>query len=86
MIYRVLCDDVGGVSLCGLFCFLGGAEHMKQLLYSILQQPVNQSLQQRQLRKNKKVLFGQNATFYSTITNAVNLLCARSLLLLTLIP
>lgn len=48
--YCVLSDDVGGVSFCVFFRFLGRAEHMKQLLYSILQQPVNQSLQQRQLR------------------------------------
>lgn len=49
--YRVLSDDVGGVSFWVIFCFLGGAEHMKQLLYSLLQQPVNQNLEQRQLRK-----------------------------------
>lgn len=49
--YRVLSDDVGGVSFSFIFRFLGGPEHMKQLLYSLLQQPVNQSLQQRQLRK-----------------------------------
>ena len=48
--YCVLSDDVGGVSFCVFFHFLGGAEHMKQLLYSVLQQPVNQSLQQRQLK------------------------------------
>lgn len=47
--YCVLGDDVGGVSF---FCCLGGAEHTEQFLYSILQQPVNQSLQQRQLRKS----------------------------------
>lgn len=50
--HRVLSDDVGGVSFCIFFCFLGVAEHMKKLLYSILQQPVNQSLEQRQLGKN----------------------------------
>ena len=49
--YWVISDDVGGVRSRVFFCFPGGAEHMKQILYSILQQPVNQGLQQRQLRK-----------------------------------
>lgn len=49
--YFVVSDDVGVVPFCVFFCFLGVAEHMKQLLYAILQQPVNQSLQQRKLKK-----------------------------------
>lgn len=52
--YSVLGDDVGGVSFCFILFFCGGAEHLKQLLYSVLQQPINQSLQQRQLSKKKK--------------------------------
>lgn len=67
--YCVLSDDIGGVSVCLFLCFPGGAEHLKQLLYSILQQPVDQSLQQRQLRK--KVLLTRSN--WDTVTNSISL-------------
>lgn len=65
--YSVLSDDVGGLGFCVTFfficCFCGGVQHLKQLFYSLLQQPVNQNLQHRQLKKSSFLKKGssQNA-------------------------
>lgn len=40
--YSVLADDVGGVGFCLFLCF----PSLKRVLCSVLQQPVDQSLQQ----------------------------------------
>ena len=47
--YCVLRDDVGAVRLLHLLESLGGAEHMQQLLHSVLQQVVHQGLEQGKL-------------------------------------
>lgn len=52
--YSVLADDVGGVGFCRFLCFPGS----KRVLCSVLQQPVDQSLQQRQLRAKMVLLTG----------------------------
>lgn len=70
--YSVLGDDVGGVSFCFIFFFCGGAKHLKQLLYSVLQQPINQSLQQRQLSKKKKKFLLRRSN-RDAITKSLNL-------------
>lgn len=49
--YSRLADDVGGVGFCLSYCLTGCGRHSKQVLCFVLQQPVNQSLQQRQLRE-----------------------------------
>lgn len=53
--YSVLSDTVeGSCVILGFGGCGGGAEHLKQLLDAPLQQPVNQGLQQRQLRGSEK--------------------------------
>lgn len=55
--HSALGDDVGGLRFT--LRSGGGAEHLEQLLDSVLQQPVNQSLQHRQLRGTQKVKLWQ---------------------------
>ena len=47
--YCVFRDGVGAVRLLDLLEPLGGAEHVQQLLHSVLQQVVHQGLEQGQL-------------------------------------
>lgn len=52
--YSVLSDTIEGSCVVLGFGSCGGGELLKQLLDAPLQQPVNQGLQQRQLRESEK--------------------------------
>ena len=62
--YAELGDDVGRVSVCFFLCALDGTEHMKQLLYSFLQQPGQSkpSAKAAGNRKKRKVFIQKGET------------------------